>query len=133
MLDQPAKKITHHGGCHCGAVRFEFQAPAAVAVTDCNCSMCRMSAYEHIFVPHADLHFTAGEDDLVPYQFNTRQAVHMFCSTCGIKPLYRPRSHPDAWSVNYRCVDAGTMKVAKRIAFDGADWDSNIAGLREET
>jgi len=123
----------HKGGCHCGAVQFEFDAPAKVDVTDCNCSMCDMTGYEHVFVPQADLRFLLGEGELTEYRFNTGKAVHMFCQTCGIKPLYRPRSHPEAWSVNLRCVDAGTLSVAKRISFDGQDWEGNIAALKERT
>jgi hypothetical protein len=125
--------MLHRGGCHCGAVRFEFEAPATVDVTDCNCSMCDMTGYEHVFVPKEDLRFLSGEDQLTEYRFNTGQAVHMFCKICGIKPLYRPRSHPESWSVNLRCVEAGTLSVSKRIAFDGTDWEGNIDALREET
>lgn len=125
--------MLHKGGCHCGAVRFEFDAPGAVDVTDCSCSICDMTGYEHVFVPEGDLRFLSGEDALTEYRFNTGQAVHIFCRTCGIKPLYRPRSHPQSWSVNLRCVDAGTLTVSKRIAFDGRDWEGNIAGLKAET
>jgi len=124
---------THHGKCHCGIVRFEFTGPAAVDVTDCNCSMCKMTGYEHVFVPKTDLRFLSGENHLMEYRFNTGQAVHMFCRTCGIKPLYQPRSHPDAWSVNLRCVEPGTLIISRRIAFDGTDWEGNIAALKEET
>ena len=123
----------HKGGCHCRAVQFEFEAPADVDVTDCNCSMCDMTGYEHVFVLHQDLRFVSGEDELTEYRFNTGQAVHMFCKTCGIKPLYRPRSHPNAWSVNLRCVETGTLSVSKRIPFDGQDWEGNIAALKEQT
>ena len=125
--------VLHKGGCHCGAVQFEFDAAAKVDVTDCNCSMCHMTGYEHVFVPQADLRFICGEGELTEYRFNTGQAVHMFCKTCGIKPLYRPRSHPEAWSVNLRCVAPGTLSIAKRIAFDGQDWEGNIAALKEQT
>lgn len=128
MTDQ-----THRGGCHCGQVQFEFEAPVKVDVTDCNCSICNMTGYEHVFVPQEKLRFLSGEEVLTHYTFNTGAAKHMFCQTCGIKPLYRPRSHPEAWSVNLRCVEAGTLEVAKRIAFDGRDWENNIAGLRTET
>ena len=131
MAEQTLK--THFGGCHCGAVRFEFRAPGAINVTDCNCSMCGMTGYEHVFVPQADLRFLSGANALTEYRFNTGKAVHMFCKTCGIKPLYRPRSHPEAWSVNLRCVDAGTLRIAKRIPFDGQDWEGNIAALKEQT
>ena len=33
----------HTGGCHCGRVRFEVAAPDDIDVTDCNCSICRMT------------------------------------------------------------------------------------------
>ena len=125
--------VLHKGGCHCGAVAFEFDAPASVKVTDCNCSMCNMTGYAHVFVLKSDLRFLSGEAHLTEYRFNTGQAVHMFCQTCGIKPLYRPRSHPDAWSVNLRCVEAGTLTPAKRISFDGHDWEGNIDALKEQT
>ena len=92
-----------------------------------------MTGYEHVFVPKGNLRFLSGEGNLTEYQFNTLEAVHMFCKTCGIKPLYRPRSHPESWSVNLRCVEGETLEMARRIEFDGCDWEGNIEGLREET
>lgn len=117
------------GGCHCGAVTFEFNAPEAVDVTDCNCSLCAMTGYEHVFVDEADLRIVSGRDALVSYRFGTKTAEHLFCGTCGIKPLYRPRSHPGSWSVNARCVEG--LTVARRVAFNGRHWEASIAGLRE--
>ena len=32
--------VTHEGGCHCGAVRFEFAAEANLVAWDCNCESC---------------------------------------------------------------------------------------------
>jgi hypothetical protein len=41
------------GGCHCGAVRFEAEVPEPpVPALDCNCSVCRMTGYVHVNVPH---------------------------------------------------------------------------------
>lgn len=120
----------YQGHCHCGAVRFEFDAPDAVEVTDCNCSLCAMTGYEHVFVEAADLRFLSGRDALTSYKFGSMTADHLFCGTCGIKPLYRPRSHPNGWSVNARCVDG--LTIARRIAFDGQNWDDSIGGLRDD-
>ena len=39
----------HTGGCHCGRVRFEIEAPAKFEVGDCNCSMCARTGYQHLF------------------------------------------------------------------------------------
>ena len=126
-------EITHKGGCHCGEIRFEFTAPPIMDVTDCNCSICNMSAYEHIFVPQENLTFLSGEDQLATYTFNSGAAKHKFCKICGVKPLYIPRSHPDCWSVNYRCIDPGTLKIGRRIPFDGRNWEKNIKALKDET
>lgn len=124
------KVKTYQGGCHCGAVRFEFEAPESVDVTDCNCSLCAMTGYEHVFVEEADLRFLSGRDHLSSYKFGTRTADHLFCRTCGIKPLYRPRSHPDAWSVNARCVSG--LSIARRVAFDGQNWEGSIESLHRD-
>ena len=43
--------ITHRGGCHCGAVRFEVDAPADLEASDCNCSVCRACGFLHLIVP----------------------------------------------------------------------------------
>ena len=43
--------VLHRGGCHCGLVRFECDAPAHVVAWDCNCSYCRMCRNIHFVVP----------------------------------------------------------------------------------
>lgn len=123
----------HHGQCHCGAVKFKFKSAPLIDVTQCNCSVCSMSAYQHVFIPKVDLDFIQGEDDLTLYSFGTHEAKHYFCRFCGVKPLYHPRSHPDSWSVNLRCVEAGSLTVANTIEFDGQNWEKNIEDLRRET
>ena len=52
-----------------------------------------------------------GEDTLTTYTFNTGTAKHHFCSSCGIKSFYVPRSKPDGYSVNARCLDDGAVRV----------------------
>lgn len=128
-----AKTLEHKGQCHCGEVVFTFRATETVDVTHCNCSLCHMTGYQHVFVPETDLIFEQGKDRLALYTFGTHTAQHYFCRTCGIKPLYRPRSHPEAWSVNLRCVTGDTLKISKIINFDGQNWEENIEGLRQET
>lgn len=128
-----AGKIMHKGGCHCGAVRFEFAAPAKVTLTKCNCSVCSKTGFQHIFVPHADFTVISGVDQLTVYKFNTCAAKHLFCRQCGVKSFYQPRSHPGQWSVNYRCIDTGTLGISDTIDFDGRNYDENIDALKVET
>ena len=118
-----APLVTHRGGCHCGAVRFEVDAPAALEVLECNCSMCARTAFLHLIVPGADFRVVQGAEALTAYTFNTGVAKHLFCRRCGVKPFYRPRSNPDGWSVNARCLDPGTVASLQVAPFDGRDWE----------
>jgi len=115
--------IRHTGGCHCGKVRFEVQAPAHIEVSDCNCSICSKAGYLHLTVPKSRFRLLSGEDSLTTYQFNTRTARHLFCSVCGIKSFYIPRSHPEGFSVNARCLDAGTVTAVSVKPVDGRNWE----------
>lgn len=40
--------MIYKGGCHCGAVRFEVEAPERLECSECNCSICTMSGYLHL-------------------------------------------------------------------------------------
>lgn len=122
--------MTHTGGCHCGAVRFEVDAPADLDVVDCNCSICRMTGFEHLIVPKGDFRLLSGHAELSTYRFNTGVAQHHFCSVCGVKSFYVPRSHPDGVSVNVRCLDLATVASISRSGFDGANWEASIHTLR---
>ena len=127
--EQAQALITHRGGCHCGRVRFEVDAPAALLVQDCNCSLCRMSGFWHLIVPASRFRLLSGHDDLVEYTFNTGVAKHRFCGACGIKSFYIPRSNPDGVDVNARCLDEGTVASIEIEAFDGRNWELNAGDL----
>jgi hypothetical protein len=117
-----------HGGCHCGAVGFEMELPAApVPALDCNCSVCRMTGFVHVVVPHEQFELVTGRDALSSYRFGTGAAEHLFCSTCGVKSFYQPRSHPDAWSVNANCLDEPVELAIEQ--FDGRNWEEAATGL----
>ena len=116
--------ITHTGGCHCGRVRFEVRAPAAIRVAECNCSICAKSGYLGMVVPRERFTLLSGEDSLTTYSFNTGVARHSFCSHCGIKSFYVPRSHPDGINVNARCLDPGTMTEMTVVPFNGQEWEA---------
>ena len=119
----------HGGGCHCGDVRFEVRAPADLDLLDCNCSMCARSAYLHLIVPAADFRLLTGADKLTDYRFGTGAARHLFCRRCGVKSFYVPRSHPDGYSVNARCLDPSSIASMRIKPFDGRNWESARAAL----
>ncbi|HEY4941997.1 MAG TPA: GFA family protein [Rhizomicrobium sp.] len=128
MATKPAK-TWKKGACHCGAVTFEVRTGAEIELVDCNCSMCHRTGYLHLLVPKSDFRITAGEDTLTTYRFNTKTAKHTFCSICGIKAFYVPRSHPDGWSVNFRCLDPEDFASVSTTEFDGKEWEDNAAAL----
>ena len=116
------------GGCHCGAVRYEAElSEAPVDALDCNCSVCRMTGFLHVMVPHDRFDLLAGRDALHSYRFGSGAAEHLFCRYCGVKSFYQPRSHPDAWSLNANCLDTPVELTIER--FDGANWEQAKANL----
>jgi centromere protein V len=115
--------ITHRGGCHCGRVRFEVLAPARIEVAECNCSICAKSGFLHLIVPAERFTLVRGGESLTSYRFNTGTANHLFCAVCGVKSFYRPRSHPDGYSVNARCLDDGTVEAIAVTPLDGRNWE----------
>jgi hypothetical protein len=122
---------TYHGGCHCGAVAFEVLAPARLLVQRCNCSICAMTGFEHLIVPASRFHLLRGAEELTTYSFNTGTARHLFCRRCGIKSFYVPRSNPDGYSVNFRCLERSEIAEVEFEDFDGRNWEAHAEALRE--
>lgn len=119
------------GGCHCGAVRFQAQVKEPVELLACNCSICSMTGFVHLIVPHSDLALLGSQNNLAAYRFGTGKAEHLFCKVCGIKSFYQPRSHPGSWSLNWNCID-GKERIDHRIVrFDGQNWEAAHDRLKD--
>jgi len=123
--------VIHRGGCHCGRVRFEVDAPAHIEAIQCNCSICRMSGFLHLIVPAARFRLMQGTEFLIEYTFNTGVAKHRFCRVCGIKPFYVPRSNPDGFDINVHCLDPTTVASVEVRPFDDADRDAATAAIAD--
>ena len=115
--------LKHTGGCHCGRVRFEVTAPAEIHVLDCNCSICVRTGFLHLIVPKGRFNLIQGESSITTYTFNTGIAQHQFCSHCGVKSFYVPRSHPDGISVNAICLDQSSSTVMTIEPVNGKEWE----------
>ena len=127
--------MLYSGHCHCGAIEFQVEAPSKVVCQECNCSICQMSGYLHLIVPGSAFSLIQGEDMLATYTFNTGVAQHYFCSKCGIKSFYIPRSNPDGYDVNVHCLNPAPDNV-EITAFDGQNWEDHaheVAHLSKET
>lgn len=121
--------VVHRGGCHCGRIRFEIDAPAVIAALDCNCSICRMGGYLHLIVPASRFRLLAGADALTEYTFNTGAAKHLFCRHCGIKGFYVPRSNPDGFDINVHCLDPRTIERIEITPFDDTRREQSDAAI----
>ena len=122
--------VTHRGSCHCREVAFEVDAPAHLTALECNCSMCRMTGFLHLIVPQSRLRLLRGEQQLTEYRFNTGTARHLFCRRCGVKSFYVPRSNPDGYSVNVRCLERASIVSVDIQPFDDGDRAAADARVR---
>ena len=111
-------------------MRFEVDAPEPIEARECNCSICIRTGFLHLIVPKSRLRMLKGEESLSLYTFNTGVAKHLFCMVCGVKSYYVPRSNPDGYSVNVRCLDGYPDLPIKLSAFDGRNWEKEGASLR---
>ncbi len=119
----------YQGGCHCSDVRFNIKLQTSLEyqeVISCNCSLCEKLGYLHLIIPKHDFSLSTDWENLTNYQFNKKIAKHFFCKTCGIKSFYQPRSHPNCWSINVRCLDGFCKFNLKVENFNGKNWEQNI-------
>jgi len=117
----------YFGECHCGEIRFKFTSEDSVDIWKCNCSICEIHGFEHLFIKHNNFTILAGSDSITEYTFRTKTAKHLFCKICGVKSFYQPRSHPDSYSINLKCVKQ-PPQVKNTINFDGKnDFTKSLA------
>ena len=124
--------MIYRGSCHCGTISFEVEAPEDLEVEECNCSICRKSGYLHLIVPKSKFRLVTGEENITSYTFNTGIAKHLFCKVCGIKPYYIPRSNPDGYDVNVRCLDTEPRSI-RIVQFDGRNWEKHVHKLSHKS
>jgi len=121
------------GACHCGSVQFEVEISQKVVVQHCNCSICSMVGFVHLIVPSHRFHLLAGSGSLTEYRFNSGVARHYFCARCGVKSFYVPRSNPDGYSINLRCLKLPDGVTVIEEQFDGKHWEQNAGSLQHLT
>ena len=83
MLDRRYK-----GGCHCGAIAYEYRtaiAPADWSIRACQCAFCRAHHALSTSDPRGEIRFVAADDSrLQRYQFAMRTADFLLCRNCGV-------------------------------------------------
>ena len=93
------------GGCFCGKVRYQANAPGSLP-TICHCSDCRRAigaqSVAWFTVPREALCFVAG----APARFvSSPGAVRSFCAACGTSLTFEGSAHPDETDVTTASLD----------------------------
>lgn len=96
-------KRNYDGSCHCGKIRFRASLDLRESIV-CDCSICTKKGSIVNRVSDADFEPLTSLDDLNLYTFNKQIAKHYFCPNCGVHPFHRPRSYPELWGINVRCL-----------------------------
>ncbi len=109
------------GSCHCGSVRFSYEAEPVTRGLRCNCSICsRKGAMMSADVIAADqLTIDAKDGMLGLYQFGARTARHYFCKQCGIYTFHETARVPGHYRVNLGCVEGVDTFQLESDIFDG--------------
>ncbi len=89
-----------------------------------------MTGFLHLVVPASRFRLLSGQDALRTYTFGTGVAKHHFCVHCGIKSFYVPRSNPDGFSINVRCLDGYPDLATDVTSFDGRRWEAAAPAIR---
>lgn len=75
--------MTHHGGCHCGAVRYEVSGGPVHAAL-CHCSDCRKNAGAPMvgWTAFTSNNFKVTSGEAVTFNYSGA-SMRSFCGTCG--------------------------------------------------
>ena len=94
------------GRCHCKSVTFSVELSNGFeTIRRCNCSLCRMRGAVAVSANLSGIEILSGREFLTEYRFNSKQAVHYFCSKCGIYTFHQRRSNSNQYGVNVACLD----------------------------
>jgi hypothetical protein len=121
---------------HLASQRGAYSTPATLTSSPTpfavSCSICTKKGYLHLYVPPSQFQLLTDATTLSTYTFNTGVAKHHFCSRCGVCPYYRPRSHPNDFDVNVRCLD-DFHHVIDRVQitpFNGQSWEESVNSIQ---
>lgn len=104
----------HSGGCQCGALRYQFQAPLR-DIAHCHCSVCRRSSggivTTWITVPLASFRWLAG----VPREYaSSASCTRSFCPTCGAQLCLFTTLSPQTLDITVATLDHPELAPADR-------------------
>lgn len=104
----------HTGGCHCGNLRYQLDAPLH-DIAHCHCSICRRTSGGIVMtwtsVPLEGFKWTAGS----PTAYDSAPTcVRYFCSNCGAQVALFSRNSPEKMDVTIATLDHPELAPADR-------------------
>ncbi|MCF9001737.1 GFA family protein [Pseudomonas syringae] len=104
----------HSGGCHCGGLRYQFDAPLR-DIAHCHCSICRRTSgatvVTWISVPLASFTWLTGS----PCAYDSAPScVRYFCCKCGAHLALFTRNSPDEIDVTIATLDQSELAAPSR-------------------
>jgi hypothetical protein len=104
----------HTGGCHCGSLRYQFEAPLD-DIAHCHCSICRRTSggtvVSWVTVPLSNFHWLAGS----PTTYDSGPTcVRYFCNNCGAHVALFTRNSPEGIDVTIATLDHPEQAPASR-------------------
>ena len=121
-----AERTSVHGGCLCGAVRFEANLPSKWCA-HCHCSMCRRAHgagyVTWVGFPSDDFRLLEGNEHLAWFASSTG-ARRGFCRTCGSTMLFESERWGGETHVALGCIDEPIDRLPQANVFYDAhvDW-----------
>jgi len=80
--------VEHHGGCHCGNVRWTLRSLLTLSelpARACQCGFCRKHGALSTSDPQGEMRFAVKDRNaMVRYQFATKTADFLICGRCGV-------------------------------------------------
>ena len=105
---------SYQGGCHCGAIKVEFESasdPAALEVRACACGFCSRHGARTVSDPTGTLALEAGEEAIVAYRFGLGITDFIVCAHCGCYVAALMKDGGDTFGI------ANSLMLEDRAAF----------------
>jgi hypothetical protein len=129
---------SHTGGCHCGNLRYQLDAPLR-DIAHCHCSICRRTSggivVTWITVPLDAFKWLGAS----PAAYDSGPTcVRFFCNNCGAQVALFTQHSPDTMDVTIATLDHPELAPAERHIWTDSrlPWlhlDEHLPEEREET
>ncbi|HXP29129.1 MAG TPA: GFA family protein, partial [Solirubrobacteraceae bacterium] len=126
--EQAGPAIPLHGGCGCGAVRFEIDAPLAGAAY-CHCTRCQRrsgtAAQASALLQPGSLRVLSGEQLLGAWNAGSG-SEKVFCGSCGSALFARDPVSGEIVIVRLGAIDGdpGVRPAARQFVAYAAPWEA---------